>query len=266
MVGAAMIFEKCYRELEDDFRERVEKDRQSGMKCIFLPNVPPTGLVDYVLVGMEPSLGEWSRGEGKSRLKDAQRRIDQGFHNFCGVWMLHYPVRAYLCLDGSSYYVTDLAKGAMLTNETSAGSEEKYDEWYPLLEKELGLVAKRDAKIISIGNQVGKFLSTKGLYGHVGTIPHYSRRAARHWGKEIAGTERESEYREFAPGVRDISGFSCSPNHNCERDQEPVKAPPTDSQKMLMFDYKVRFERIREQDRSGWRNWQREWQRRMTPA
>ena len=28
MAEAAMILEKCYRELEDDFRERVEKDRR----------------------------------------------------------------------------------------------------------------------------------------------------------------------------------------------------------------------------------------------
>ena len=33
---------------------------------------------------------------------------------------------------------------------------------------------------------------------------------------------------------------------------------------MLMFDYKVRFERIREQERSGWKHWQLEWERRMT--
>ena len=86
----------------------------------------------------------------------------------------------------------------MLTNQEDAGSEKKYDEWYPLLEKELGLVAKPDAKIISIGNRVGQFLSKRGLYGHVGTIPHYSGRAARYWGKEITDEKRESEYR----GVR----------------------------------------------------------------
>ena len=161
--------------------------------------------MDYVLVGMEPSLGGFAKGKGDARLEYAQRRIDQGFRNFCGVWILHYPVRTFLCQDGESYYVTDLAKGAMLTNETSAGSEKKYDEWYPLLEKELGLVAKPDAKIISIGNRVGQFLSKKGLYGHVGTIPHYSGRAARYWGKEIEGTKRKSEYKQFAARIQAIS-------------------------------------------------------------
>ena len=34
---------------------------------------------------MEPR----ARGKGKSRLEDAQKRIDQGFRNFCGIWILH---------------------------------------------------------------------------------------------------------------------------------------------------------------------------------
>ena len=134
------------------------------------------------------------------------------------------------------------------------------------MEKEFGLVAKPDAKIISIGNKVGQFLSKKALYGHVGTIPHYSGRAARYWGKEIAGRDRESECREFASGLNVISGFSCSPNHAWEMGREPGKATPTEAQRKLMFDYKIRFKHIREQDKSGWRHWQREWERRMTSA
>ena len=261
-----MTFEEAYSALEDDFRQRVEEDKQSGVKCIFLPNVEPIGPVDYVLVGMEPSLGGFAKGKGYARLEYAQRKIDLGFRIFCEVWILHYPVRTFLCQDGESYYVTDLAKGAMLTNEKSAGSEKKYGEWYPLLEKELGLVAKPDAKIISIGNRVGQFLSKKGLYGHVGTIPHYSGRAARYWGKEIEGTKRKSEYKQFAARIQAISGCFCIPNHACERDGEPVKATPTEPQRRFLFDYKVRFEHIRDQDKSGWRHWQREWERRMTSA
>ena len=41
----------------------------------------------------------------------------------------------------------------MPTNSTGAGSQDKYERWFPLLEKELGLVAKSDAKIISIGKR-----------------------------------------------------------------------------------------------------------------
>ena len=259
-----MNFKAAYASLEEEFTLRVEEDKAHGRKCIFLPNIEPAGPVDYVLVGMEPSLGGFAKGKGDARFEYAQSEIDKGFRNFCGVWILHHPVRNYLCADGETYYVTDLAKGAMLTNQEGAGSEKKYDEWYPLLEKELGLVAKPDAKIISIGNRVGQFLSKRGLYGHVGTIPHYSGRAARHRGKEITDEKRESEYREFAAGIQAVSGYSCSPNHVWERDCESEEATPTDSQKKLMFDYKVRFEGLREQERSGWKYWQLKWGRRMT--
>ena len=125
-------------------------------------------------------------------------------------------------------------------------------------------MAKPDAKIISIGNKVGQFLSKKGLYGHVGTIPHYSGRAARYWGKEITNEKRKSEYQGFAAGIQTFSGYSCSPNHVWARDCKSDEATPTKRQKKLMFDYKVRFERIREQERSGWKHWQLEWERRMT--
>ena len=85
-------------------------------------------------------------------------------------------------------------------------------------------------------------------------------------GKEIAGTKGESEYEEFSVRPHSISGSSCIPNHPSDRDEEPVRASPTDSQRRLMFDHRVQLKHIREQDRSGWRNWQREWDRRMTSA
>ncbi len=259
-----MTFDQAYRELEEEFRQRVEEDNKRWrFESILLPNVEPAGPVDYVLIGMEPSLGGFAKGKGDARIAYAQSLIDEGFRNFCGVWILHHPVRNYLCPDGETYYVTDLAKGAMLTKEEGAGSEEKYDEWYPLLEKELGLVAKPDAKIISIGNKVGQFLSKKGLYGHVGAIPHYSGRAARYFGKEITNEKRKSEYQGFAAGIQTLSGYSCSPNHVWARDCKSDEATPTERQKKLMFDYKVRFERLREQERSGWKYWQLKWQRQM---
>ena len=258
-----MNFKEAYASLKKELALRVEEDKAHGSECIFLPNVEPTGPVDYVLIGMEPSLGGFAKGKGDARIAYAQSLIDEGFRNFCGVWILHHPIRKYLCPDGETYYVTDLAKGAMLTNEEGAGSEEKYDEWYPLLEKELGLVAKPDAKIISIGNRVGQFLSKKGLYGHVGTIPHYSGRAARYFGKEITEQNKES-YRKFAAGIQTISGYSCSPNHVWARNCKSDEATPTKSQTRLMFDYKVRFERLREQERSGWKYWQLKWERQMT--
>ena len=119
----------------------------------------------------------------------------------------------------------------MLTTSPGAGNNKKYEYWYPLFEREMSLVAKPDAKIISIGSKVGLFLLAKGLHGHAGMIPHYSTTASRYWGKEIPG--REAEFKEFAAGVH----------------KRPGGKPLSEAQKKLMFDYKVRFERIRH------RNW-----------
>ena len=154
----------------------------------------------------------------------------------------------------------------MPTNEEGSGNEKKYDEWYPLLEKELGLVAKPDVKIISIGNKVGQFLSKMGLTVTLGRFltlqvePH-----ATEGKKSRAG--RGSLNTGSSPlGSTQSLRCSCSPNRGCERDREPVKETLTEQQTRLMFDYKVRFDRIREQGRSGWRHWQREWERRMAYA
>ena len=242
-----MTFEEAYRELEKEFEERVEKDNNRWkFESIFLPNVTPKGPVDYVLVGMEPSLGRWAED-----LEEARRKIkDECFRNFHGTRKdstLHYCIETYLCPGGETYYLTDLAHGAMLTSSPGAGNTDKYEAWYPLFEKELGLVAKPGAKIISIGVKVGQFLSAKGLYGHAGTIPHYSNNAIRYFGKEIA--RHKAAYRKFSEGLDPLP--------------EGTTLSLTESRKKLMFDYKIRFERIRKQERSGWQRRQQHWQRRM---
>ena len=223
-----MTFKQAYKRLEEEFSQRVDEDEHLGIESIFLPNIEPTGPVDYVLVGMEPSLGVWGKNLDKAR-----KKIEEGFKNFSDVWILHCPVKNYLCPDGETYYLTDLAKGAMLTSSPSAGNNEKYEHWYPLLEREMKLVAKPDAKIISIGTKVGLFLLGKGIYGHAGMIPHYSATAARYWGKEIPG--RQAEFEEFRAGVH----------------KRPDGTTLSEPQKKLMFDYKIRFERIRNQNWTG---------------
>ena len=242
-----VTFEEAYRELEKEFAERVEQDNQRWkFESIFLPNVTPKGPVDYVLVGMEPSLGRWARDT-----EEARRKIEnEKFRNFDGTpkdSIIHYCIENYLCPDREAYYLTDLAQGAMLVSSPGAGNTDKYEAWYSLFEKELGLVAKPRAKIISIGAKVGRFLSDKGLYGHVGTIPHYSDTAARYFGKEVAG--REATYQKFSEGLDPLP--------------EGTSFRLPESRKKLMFDYKIRFERIREQEMSGWPFWQQEWQRSM---
>ena len=189
-----MNFDDAYRQLEDEFRKQVDEDRKRcKYEGIYLPNVAPEAPVDYVLIGMEPSLKGWAKD-----IPDAQEKTCKGFRNFCSVWQLHFSIGEYLCQEGETCYITDLSKGAMATNSPGAGNRKKYQAWYPLLERELGLVAKPDARIISIGNRVGGFLSEMGLYGHAGTIPHYSGSGVKHFGREIPG--REAKYKDFAAG------------------------------------------------------------------
>ena len=241
-----MTFEEAYRELEEEFAERVEQDNEHwNLDSIFLPNITPQGPVDYILVGMEPSLGGWGRTK-----EIAQRKIDKGFRNFCGApqdTFVHFCIKTFLCPDGETYYLTDLAHGAMLTTSPGAGNPDKYEAWYPLFEKELGLVAKPQAKIISIGDRVGRFLSNKGLCGHAGTIPHHSNNAAHSRGKE--GIGRECQYRKFSKDLPRLT--------------EGTSFRLTESRTKLMFDYKIRFARIREQESSGWPFLKRQWQRRL---
>lgn len=227
-----MTFEQKYAKLEEKFRRQVARDEKRwDVESVYLPTVVPSGPVDFVLVAMEPSMG------GKSK-EEMQRWIDEGARNFCNSpedFILHFCARNYLCRNGETYHVTDLAKGAMPTKATAAGNAEKYEDWYPLFEKELKLIAQPNARIISIGKEVGRFLSGKRLRGHAGTILHYSPQAIPHRRRAIVG--RKAEYEQFASSLRELpKGESCS---------EPQKAIPlSESRKQLAFTYKVCFEHL----------------------
>lgn len=228
----AMTFEQKYRALEDRFRSQVARDEERwGEESVYLPSAMPSGQVDYVLVAMEPSAGRKSKDE-------IQKRIDEGYRNFCnstGDFILHYCARNYLCRDEETYHVTDLAKGTLKTESAAAGSEEKYEAWYPLLVEELSLVAP-NAGVIAVGKQVGKFFSERGLRGHVCTILHYSQVASSHRKRAICG--REEEYMKFASCLNEVPSVDSR-----WVPQEPI--PLTESDKMLAFTYKVSFEDCR---------------------
>ena len=81
-----------YHDLEDRFRAQAEADGD-----IYLPNVEPSGPVDYVFIAMAPSLGHWARTPQEARAK-----VEAGFRNFVAdevgdVVLLHHAIRHYLC-------------------------------------------------------------------------------------------------------------------------------------------------------------------------
>lgn len=63
---------------------------------VCLPNPEPSGLVDYVFICMEPSLGGWAKNGDEARAK-----VAAGFRNFVyldrGTLALHFAIREYLC-------------------------------------------------------------------------------------------------------------------------------------------------------------------------
>ena len=252
-----MTFLEKYENLERVFERQVAKDyAELGIKSVFLPNIRPEGPVDFVLIGQEPSCGNGN----PDKAREVTDRVDRNFSGSLEDFILHFCVKKYLCKGGKTYYLTDLSKGAMKTGVADREREKRYEEWYPLLKRELRVVAKPGAQAISIGRTVQCFLERKAPDGciikripHYGGILHYSLQAAPHRGK--ASKCDPEGYRQFCSEVnlRDVeqaakevlaqAGMGESHiNHNLNRLRAGCGL--TDSRKMLMFDYKVAFGRI----------------------
>ena len=199
-------FKEQYEELKKCFVEQVELDRCKYPNSVFLPNIPPKGPVDFVFVGMEPSYDKYAKNRD-----DAERQISSGYRNFMYSledFILHYCIRHYLCNDGSQYYITDLSKGAMKTKIANKERRKRYQDWYPLLQKELSLVAKNTAKIIAIGQCVKQFLDDQGQIPTPIYFPHYANTNNK-WRKDyITNNHLELEFEKFkskdAPSHPDI--------------------------------------------------------------
>ena len=242
-----MTFAQAYSELEDKFKAMVDKDKRShGVESVFLHNVYPTNRVDYVLVGMEPGLNGMDLDTAREKVAACE------FENWgrCPQTSpLVFAVWKYLCDEGKTkYYFTDLAHGAMNAGSKDAEDQAKidrakYERWYPLFEEELALVAKPNAKIISIGLTASKFLAEKGLHGHAGMVAHPSTRGLSHAGKEIPTHEE------------------CWEKFRKDTEHFPTEVIKTLPRQKLVFDYMIRFERIRNQEETGWVARSHEWQR-----
>ena len=241
-----MTFGQAYSDLEDKFKSMVDlDDRCHDIKSLFLPNVEPTGQVDYVLVGMEPGLSGCDKDFETARKKIAEGKCEN-WGRCPQTSTLVFAVWKYLCgKDKTKYYFTDLAHGSMKAGSKGAKDQDKYERWYPLLEEELALVAKPNAKIISIGNTVSKFLAEKGLAGHAGMVAHPAPMGLGFAGKAIPGNKERWD--KFL----------------LDTDQFPTEVKKTPAQQKLVFDYMIRFERILNQEETGWVAGSREWQSRL---
>ena len=247
-----MDFSAEYANLERRFLKQVKKDNENGSPhAHYIANFTPKSPVDFVLIAMEPSFGGW-----KHEPTVCNSIHDPKSKNFCGSlqdFILHFCANKYLCDDGQlSYHLTDLAKTQMMVKSAAGNPWDRYKRWYPLLLQELELVAKPEARIISIGRTVERFLSQKALPRHVGRVVHYSGQAAGHWGVEPAS--HAEAYKVFTNGISlgDIEPtvvdvLTCEPNSN--RAEEKIEqfrnsSGLTESKKKLMFTYKIQFDNI----------------------
>ena len=241
-----MSFDEKYAALEDKFKQQVAKDNQCwSVTSKYLPNIAPTAPVDFVLIGMEPSSG------GNSKGYRSPKNFSGSFEDF----ILHFCIKEYLCKSNETYYLTDLSKGAMLVKTAKRKREERYEGWYPLLCRELKLVAKPGAQIIAIGNEVHGFITKKKSHKLAGKILHYSKQATPHRSR-IPDVNRDL-YDKFAPTVsrddiektiRRIATEGGMPGDYAEGVSENLKGQTlTVSRKMLMFTYQVQFDAVRKE-------------------
>jgi hypothetical protein len=252
---------------EENIREQIMKHSQRGFDQkysslvkkfsrlaksegnIYLPTIRPPRQVDYVFIGMEPSLGHWSKTP-----QEAEEKIGRGFKDFAfsvGDFILHHCIREYLCRNQSStYYVTNLSKGAMTVREANDNPVERWERWLPLLRDELTLVQKRTTRFVAIGRSVDIFLASKG-FSNVHTILHYSQQAAGYRNKWVEWNEKAFENFKRQVSGKDIIATAKAVTEQAKMEwnltssglRRLERQDLTDSQKMLVFGYKCYFTR-----------------------
>lgn len=224
--------------MEKRFRTQVEKDKPHLIERVvqgwgvYLPCVEPSGLVDYIFVGMEPSFN-WANS-----IEKAEKKVEKGFRNFdwpsdpqAPLALFRLSIEKYLCQSGETYHLTDLSKGAMPVKVADLDRDRRYEAWYDLLLEEIEIVGKPGASLIAIGKDIEAFLQrqkrkpSRSIY----RVPHYSRRAGAFFKREAENDEegfnafKQAEFGEESFWPADLSL----------------------AMKQLVFTYKKQFEEIR---------------------
>ena len=245
-----MAFSEKYAALECEFKEQVARDNvELGIKSSYVHNFIPTGPVDYVLIAMEPSTGV----PGRKDRKDP----DQTARNFAWSvedFILHYCIREYLCRDGETYHLTDLAKGGMSTRLAGKERQRRYERWYPILKRELQLLTKpKGTRVIAIGKVVADFLKEKPVCERMERILHYARTAARYrdpgierWRVQFPQFSRSVDKDAFQGSIEEVLHDAGMDSYIPYRPEGGKSYGLTESRKKLMFLYKNRFSELRD--------------------
>jgi hypothetical protein len=138
----------------------------------------------------------------------------------------------------------------MLVGDAGMARRQRWGRWYPLLQKELALIAKPGARVCAVGSQVETYLRSKRLVHPMTSILHYSPQAARY--RKYAVYGREPEFQRFASTltldqilqvaelVMTEAGFSADLLTQTLRRIGTRNL--TDSRKKLAFTYKTKFQ------------------------
>jgi hypothetical protein len=253
----AKIAEK-YEDLEDFFKVQVKKD---GCDSIYLPPIiRPEEIMDFIFIGMEPSLGSWAKGRTpEDKIKDAKQKIAAGFKDFSYSledFILHYCIRKYLCNDENKYYITNISKGAMLTKYADEKRPDRYKRWLPFLIKEISILSSNATKLVSIGQYAKELLSKEYHQLSVNSILHYSGRWPKHRDKFII--DNGLNFESFQKNNKDIitNGILKVINEITDASNIQLLSPSvmdftnrkkdlTESQLKLILVYKNQFEDIK---------------------
>jgi hypothetical protein len=111
--------------------------------------------VDYILVALEPIIATRNKKNDKEKFRRFVELCKGGFKNF--IWspndaVLHFCAYKYLCNESMDYYITDISKGAMTSDDARKEKTQRYKRWRSLLQYEIELVSKnQQTRIVAIG-------------------------------------------------------------------------------------------------------------------
>lgn len=198
-----------YALLEQHFRAQVICDHEHTISRVkegwgvYLPVEQPTYLADYVLIGMEPSMGFAENAQDAEQRVVKGKNINFGWpsNNSHVLALFLHSIAQFLCAPQEHHYLTDLSKGAMMVEVAAIDRYPRYVRWYELLLHELRIVAKQGAPVIAIGGSVFGFLRgrkfTETTKYPLYEVTHYSPRNWRIWSREAEARENRDEFMAF---------------------------------------------------------------------
>jgi hypothetical protein len=241
-------FATRYLELEGSFRRLALAD-----DVLYVPNPRPVAPSDYVFIAMEPSTSGLGSDTMASWVAAGYRNFRFSIDDFC----LHFVAREYLCAPGQTYHITDISKGAGLVRGADSNRRVRWGRWYPLLQREIELVAKPDATVFTLGGKVTDFLTNQALGRPLVRILHFS--ASARGARKLAIVGREAEFEAFSTTVSigDIRSLAETiligdqfPPYMQRRILEGLPVALARTQKELLFAWKIVFD-ARRGDRSS---------------